>query len=496
MGFSGFWPGLFRHSPRSCARRYGIAVLLLLSSIVVFDVAGQGFYQARSSHADSGVLREGDYAIYIGWFPLSYEPGGRSVSYNVYLAWFLGGEPNIGPLLLEWRVVKDYGDYSVVYVHTYFRRVVEAGSPIGLPQPPIPGPGSPGSPSEEAIGGGIDVPFVRLNATDLNEVLAPPNSRVVDVEFEFLVVVDEVGGFIVDSGLRPLAFWPYTMPLEALVRGGEGWRPQYYASGLWNITGASVTSMDNTYIYLPPRGTITGPYSTLRVFWIEASLEDVISGRVGLPQVILELAEDLSKGIMGPANLSKVRFFVSEIYYDLASGVALAYSLIVDPLIYLSEGDLKASLYYSGFIGFPPSDYFLSNRTVAYLVRDLAGRGGFGVQSSLVYLYDASVGGFELAEASRIGLDPVGRALVEMALSKSRLIGGEPVYEGVEFVGGWSWSLVEQALANDTGEAGMGVGTATTTAPASPPAGSPWPVLAAGLGLATTLALLVWVRRR
>ncbi|MEB3859641.1 MAG: hypothetical protein LRS43_00360, partial [Desulfurococcales archaeon] len=273
----------------------------------------------------------------------------------------------------------------------------------------------------------------------------------------------------------------------------EAWEPSYYVSGVWNLSLPSVRVIDNAYVYSAPRGEVLGPYAVVRVSWVKASLSEVASGKVSLHPLLRELALDFEKSLAGPGRLD-ISFRVAQAYYDLASGIALAYGALVDPAVYIAKGGLEDSLSpYSinALIG-GMGDYHQANETIRSILRDLADGQGYVVDSAYVYLYDASMRQLEFKVARKTGVNRLDMMLSDMALSRSKILGGGVEWNGTQFIGGWNWTLVNSLLGGGSAavpEAGPNTTGADEVATA--PGGSPWllALTVAGILLGSLLLL-------
>ncbi len=408
------------------------------------------------------------------------------------------GEVKVGPWLVEWCVVRDYGSVSVVAVHVYYRLAERIQS--------VEGPRGMGD-------------TVLLIVPDRPDRL----HRLVEYDDLFLVVVDEEKGVVLSANESTLVSWIYVLGaeerrVEAEIAGERRVNaslpllvPGYFslAAGT-NTSGFMAKFYNNTYIVFSPRGFISGPYSVFVAYWgvrlgelgeaVEEGLVDRTVAEIVNSSLRFVTAE---KGLMARIFLPFLK-----VVYDAPSGAALLYDTYVEPMVAASSG-FNTTRVFLDSRSFSYADAVVMSKEVRSASREL--EASIPVQSisqGVMFLYNSSL--LDPGSRARVSLPlpPAIKSLVDFALSKSLFARGcsPRALEGLNasFLGGWSWSLVEEKYSAKTKATGTASSVSTAATPTTTTTlvqggdGFAWSVAAAVLaliGLGVGVGLAVYEKR-
>ncbi len=396
----------------------------LLSFFLVQVALGSLVAPLLEAAADT--LREGDYAVYLGFLPQFLKKRGEVVYTSASLNYTA---IKVGPWLVEWCVVKDYGSIDIVYVHVFYR-IAKDIRPYN------------GSEDADAV------------------VMYSPTSwdrwhEVIDLEDEFLVVLNETRMAIVASDFEPIASWVYLLNQNSVASmtvygksrtGGKyiNISYEYFLAGYYNSSKPVLAKMyDNVYVAIMPRGVVVGPLSLLNIIW-GPRVRDLKNNETGIDMspTIRSIVESFAAKATDPKMIIPLMYAK----YDLASGVALIYDFLAEPMIHLSTG-FNTTL---SLVDPEPvhADGGLMNKTIRRLLIEEYGYTAFALSQGLMYLYASSLKDLDSIVARKLPLPKLYREFIDYGLSKSIILSkgcsAETVNETTRFIGGWTWNSVRE----------------------------------------------------
>jgi len=470
-------------------------------SLVVYLLLLQGFNAAYAQDQDgteANILREGDYAVYVGFFPRFVTSSGFSV-FGVPLDVRERISLKAGPWVVEWFVVEDLGRYNIVWVHLFYRLTNKY-----LPQDRVFVMDGP----EKPVGSGT--PLIEAPRPGVLGQEGQGEAAVKDVDASFLVVVDESEMAVVDRELEMLARWVYTLSPDiyrlisnASTDGGGLVEPGLspfirvgnQASSLELRTFVGLD--EGSYVLLVPRGGVYGPFVIAEVYY-GVRVADLREGTLSLPKALREVlvAHVTSNGLFSLEHLNQNEVVpVFSGVYDVSSSIALVYDSFIEPLVCVHSGcDIGETI-------IPESG--LGNAIESSLADELDSlESSLGEDASiysigLMYLVDARARGLELNVLGELPMDPGLREFVEFGLERSLLIAGyKPSPEniaGLEFVGEWDWDSARGLAAAGRSKQ---VQEAPGTGSEPPGSGLGFTIVMASIGVLAVIAGLLLVTRR
>ncbi len=406
-------------------------VFLILVLLVTLHILPLYNPLAFHVYGETGDERS-SWAVYVGYLP----PFIREKR-GTYYAYYSSETPPhiIGPLLVEWCSLGSYGGLEPVLVHTWYREVV----PIRV------GEGPSGGGAVEAVSVAMKEPSSVTGMYRLREV-----------DKKFIVVVDTGKGVIVDSKGEPIASWLYILPpslynvtVNATSGAGEVFYPLllpgYVVLGEEHpLSGFSYRVHRDAYIFLPPREEVLGPGVYARVSWT-ASLGGIVNGSVPVAKGLLDYYKFLAKHIaIGSPEKMWVTFFHG--VYDFSSGLLLAYTAPVDPLLLLAANGNASSVFIEDAV-VAYGDAAIMNKTIRGKLTKDYGPLAWRLSQNLVYLYNASFPGYEPRVAEELQMPRLVREFAEYAASKSVIL-SQGCSRGLalkaELLGGWTWDELDK----------------------------------------------------